>query len=328
MPAKKKCSCKCGGACGHPEAAGVDVKNSRWFIEFTTPREAHMHAMKRFMVSIESPFQLIEIAESYHYGKCLLLDGKMQSSQKDEFIYHEALVHPALISHSNPRNVMIIGGGEGATLREVLKHNTVKRAWMIDIDQLVMDLSKKFLPEWADGAFSDRRSVVKAADGRKFLAGAKKGSLDVVIVDISEPVPGGPSYLLFTKEFYRIVADRLAPDGVIAVQAASTQCADISMHAMIVRTMRTVFPYVRPFSIEVPAFDLPWGIVVGAKGMDPVALSAAEVNWRLRDRGLKGLRYYDGITHQGIFQVPKYLRDAYAEKGPIIEDKSPQFTVI
>lgn len=311
-----------------PVEAGVDVKNSRWFIEYTTPYEAHMHAMRRFMVTAKSPFQVIEIADSYHYGKCLLLDGKMQSSQKDEFIYHEALVHPGMTLHPRPERVAIIGGGEGATLREVLAHRTVKRAYMIDIDRAVIDLSKKHLPEWGAGAFRDRRSVVRAADGRKFLVKSPRGSFDVVIVDISEPVPGGPSYLLFTREFYRIVADRLSPQGVIAVQAASTQCVDIAMHAMIVRTMRTVFPFVRPFSIEVPSFDLPWGIAVGSKAADPAALSAPEVDWRLHERGLKGLRYYDGVTHEGVFKIPKYMRDAYEADDGIIEDRSPQFTAI
>jgi len=306
----------------------VDVKNSRWFIEYSTPYEAHMHAMKKFLVTTKSRFQAIEITESYQYGKCLLLDGKMQSSQHDEFIYHEALVHPAMVTHPRPRQVVIIGGGEGATLREVLKHNCVSKAYMIDIDRAVIDLSKRYLPEWGTGAFKDKRSIVKVADGRKFLANAKRGSCDVIIVDISEPVPGGPSYLLFTKEFYTIVADKLTPDGVVSVQAASTQCVDIDMHAMIVRTMRAAFRHVRPFSIEVPSFDLPWGIAVGSKLIDPVSLSAAEVDWRIRERGLKGLRYYDGITHQGIFQVPKYMRDAYIAKGEIIEDHHPRFTAI
>jgi len=311
-----------------PPDAGVDIKNSRWFIEFTTPHEAHMHAMRKFIVSHKSPFQAVEIAESYQFGKCLMLDGKMQSSQFDEFIYHEALVHPAMIAHPAPQKVAIIGGGEGATLREVLKHNTVTRAWMIDIDKAVMDLSRKHLPEWGAGAFTNRKSRILAADGRKFLKDSPKGSYDIVIVDISEPVPGGPSYLLFTREFYRIVADKLTPDGIISLQSASTQCVDIKMHAMIVRTLRTVFPFVRPFSIEVPAFDLPWGIAVAGKRADPAALSASEVDRRIRERGLTGLRYYDGITHQGIFQVPKYMRDAYAASGGIIEDDSPLFTAI
>ena len=304
------------------------MKNSRWFIEYTTPHEAHMHAMRRFLATTTSRFQTIEIADSYRYGKCLLLDGKMQSSQDDEFIYHEALVHPAMIAHPHPVNVAIIGGGEGATLREVLKHDTVRRAHMIDIDKVVIDLSKKLLPEWGAGAFKDPRSRVLAADGRKFLQKSGRGAFDVVIVDISEPVPGGPSYLLFTREFYRIVAERLGPDGVISLQAASTQCGDISMHAMIVRTLRTVFPHVCPFSIEVPSFDLPWGIAVAAKRADPARLGASEVDRRLKERGIKGLRYYDGVTHQGIFQVPKYMRDAYGAAGGIIEDRNPLFTAI
>jgi len=307
---------------------GVDTKNSRWFIEWTTPYEAHMHGMKRFIYSGMSKFQMVEIAESYQYGRCLLLDGKMQSSEKDEFIYHEALVHPALITHPEPKRVAIIGGGEGATLREVLKHSTVKECVMIDIDEDVIKLSEKYLPEWSAGAFQDPRARVLVADGRKFLSEAKAGSYDVIIIDISEPVPGGPAYLLFTKEFYEIVTDKLSPDGVVSGQVGSTQCTDLTMHSMIIRTMKASFPVVRPFSIEVPSFDIPWGIAVASKKTDPVKLSPAEVDKRIKERGLKGLRYYDGITHQGILQVPKYLRDAYAAPGDVIEDNHPLFTAI
>ncbi len=310
------------------DSGSVDIKNSRWFIEFTTPHEAHMHAMQRFLVTAQSKFQTIEIADSYQYGRCLLLDGKMQSSQHDEFIYHEALVHPAMIIHPEPRRVAIIGGGEGATLREVLKHRCVRECAMIDIDEEVIKLSEKWLPEWNSGAFKDRRAKILVADGRKFLADAKSGSYDVIIVDISEPVPGGPAYLLFTREFYEIVAERLSPAGVISVQAGSTQCVDLKMHAMIIRTMRTAFRVVRPFSIEVPSFDLPWGIAVGSKKVDPVKLSAKEIDRRLKARGIANLRYYDGVTHRGIFEVPRYLRDAYAAAGDIIEDNHPLFTAI
>lgn len=287
-----------------------------------------MHAMKRFIVSVDSPFQKVEIAESYQFGKCLMLDGKMQSAEKDEFIYHEALVHPALITHPNPRRVAIIGGGEGATMRHCIMHRTVEKCWMIDIDKAVMDLSRKYLPEWGGGIWRDRRCIIKAADGRKFLEKSKRGSFDVIIIDLSEPVPGGPSYMLFTKEFYRIVADKLGPDGVISLQCASTQAPDLGMHAMIIRTLRTVFPYVRAFSIEVPAFDLPWGIAVAGKTQDPVRLAGYEVDQRLADRGVKGLKYYDGVTHEGIFKVPKFLRAAYAAPGDIITDGSPLFTSI
>ncbi len=307
---------------------GVDIKNSRWFIEFTTPHEAHMHAMERFLVTSQSRFQNMEIAHSYQYGKCLLLDGKMQSSERDEFIYHEALVHPALITHPEPRRVAIIGGGEGATLREVLKHRTVREGVQIDIDEDVMKMSEKHLPEWNAGAFRDKRAKMLTADGRKFLANSKNSTWDVIIVDITEPVEGGPSYLLFTREFYEICADKLTPQGVVSLQAGSTACVDLDMHAMIMRTLKTVFPVVRSFSIEVPSFDLPWGIAVASKKPDPVKLAPKEVDGRIRKRGLGKLLYYDGITHQGIFQVPKYLRDAYAKKGDVITDNHPLFTAI
>ena len=307
---------------------GVDVRNSRWFIEFTTPHEAHMHGIKKFLVTSESKFQTMEVAQTYAYGKCLMLDGKMQSSEKDEFIYHEALVHPAMITHPDPKRVAIIGGGEGATLREVLKHKSVKEGVQIDIDEDVMKMSEKYLPEWNAGCFKDKRARMLTADGRKFLADAKDSTYDIIVLDLSEPVPGGPSYLLFTKEFYEIVSQKLTPNGVVSLQAATTANADLALHAMIMRTLRTVFPITRSFSIECPSFDLPWSIGIASKKFDPMKLSPGEVDKRIKSRGLGTLGYYDGITHLGIFNTPKYMREALAKKGDIIEDNHPMFTAI
>jgi spermidine synthase len=224
--------------------------------------------------------------------------------------------------------VAIIGGGEGATLREVLKHKSVREGVQIDIDEDVMKMSEKYLPEWNAGCFKDKRARLLTADGRKFLADAGKGTYDIIIVDITEPVPGGPSYLLFTKEFYEIVSEKLSPNGLVALQAGTTACCDLALHAMIMRTLRTVFPIVRSFSIECPSFDLPWAISIGSKKLDPIKLSAGEVDKRIKARGLGPLGYYDGITHQGIFQVPRYMREALAKKGDIIEDNHPMFTAI
>lgn len=308
--------------------SGVDTKNSRWFVEFHNPHEAHMHGVERFLVTSQSRFQHMEIVQSYSFGKCLILDGKMQSSEADEFIYHEGLIHPAMITHPEPRRVAIIGGGEGATLREVLKHRTVKEGVQIDIDEDVMTMSEKHLPEWNAGAFKDKRSRCLTADGRKFLANAKKGTYDVIVIDIPEPVPGGPAYLLYTREFYEIVSDKLTPNGLVSVQAGSAACHDLAMHSMIMRTLRTVFPVTRSFSFECPSFDFPWAFAIGSKKVDPVKLSPAEVDKRLKARGVSNLRYYDGITHTGIFNPPKYLRDAIARKGDVIEDNHPMFTAI
>ena len=136
------------------------------------------------------------------FGKVLFLDGKLQSAQIDEFIYHEALVHPALISHSASRKVLIIGGGEGATLREALRHSSVKKAVMVDVDKKLVELCQEYLPEWSAGAFSDSRAELIFKDARCYLEKTNQ-KFDVIVSDLTEPVEGGPSIYLFTREFFK-----------------------------------------------------------------------------------------------------------------------------
>src|ERR1041384_8377706 len=181
-----------------------DIISPHWHIEFYAPDEAHMRGISKIYASEKTPYQKVEVIQSNHYGKCLILDGHMQSAQLDEFIYHENLVHPAMVTCPDPKKVIIIGGGEGATLYEVLRHKTVEKAWMIDIDKRVVELCEQYLPEWGRGAFKDKRTVLRFEDGRKFLEKSKE-KFDVVIIDIPEPVEEGPPHLLFYGEIFKKV---------------------------------------------------------------------------------------------------------------------------
>jgi len=305
----------------------MDVKNSRWFIEYFNPYEAHMRGVKNYLVSEKTPYQTMDIIESYSFGKCLILDGKTQSTEIDEYIYHDCLVHPAMMSHPDPKRVLIIGGGEGATLREVLKHKNVKEALMIDIDKKVVDLSKKHLPEWHQNCFSDRRCKLLYMDGRKYLE-RTKDKFDVIIIDISEPVNEGPAYLLFTQEFYSIVKKKLSRDGVIALQAGSTSCREWFCYASIYATLNKVFPVVQMYQSYIPSFDVPWGFAMATLGRDPKKLSPAEVDGKLKKSVKGGTRFYDGETHQGLFILSKDLRKALREQGRVIRDREPIYTEI
>src|SRR5512146_423373 len=171
-------------------------KNSKWFFDYLTPEEGHIHGIKTTLYSKKTAFQQMEIMDTGSYGRCLVLDQKMQSSEVDEFIYHEILVHPAMLMHPNPKRVFIVGGGEGATLREVLRHKSVEYCMMVDIDQEVVEKSKELLPEWHQGAFDDPRTDLRFMDARKYLE-ETTDSYDAIIIDISEPVEEGPAYLLF-----------------------------------------------------------------------------------------------------------------------------------
>lgn len=298
------------------------LPQNRWFIEYFGSTEAHMHGIKEYLLSKQTQFQRVDLVETFGYGCCLFLDGKIQSSEKDEFIYHEALVHPPLLLIPKPRKVMIIGGAEGATLREVLKHKTIEKAVMVDIDEELVNFCKKFLPEWAKSSFDDPRSEVIYTDARKYLEETEE-SFDSIIIDLTEPMAGSPAVKLYTKEFYQIVYQHLTPQGTISLQAGTTRPGDTTLLMMIAKTIETSFPIVRIYEVIIPSFDLPWGMILGSKANDPKNLFCQEIDRLLKEREIQDLLYYDGETHQAIFSLPKFLREAQKKPSRLIEDAHP-----
>ena len=255
----------------------ADLISPHWHIEFYAPDEAHMRGITKIYASEKTPFQKVEVIQSTHYGKCLILDGHMQSAQVDEFIYHENLVHPAMVSCPNPKKVVIIGGGEGATLYEVLRHNAVEKTWMIDIDKRVVELCEEYLPEWHRGAFKDTRTTLLYEDGRKFLEKSKE-KFDVIIIDIPEPVEEGPAYLLYTEEFYRMVSEKLAENGMVSLQSGCSAEKELRCLAAIHNTLKRVFPFVYSWPVNVPSFDIPWSFTIASKSIDSKSLRKDLIN--------------------------------------------------
>lgn len=278
-------------------------------------------AVERSIVSRRTSLQTLEICDTAAFGRALFLDHKIQSAEKDEHVYHESLVHPALLAHPNPRSVYVAGGGEGATLREVLRHRTVERAVMVDIDGEAVDFVKRHMAGWHRGAFDDPRTELVIGDARAHLA-TLGDTYDAIVVDVTDPIAGGPSYLLFTTEFYRLAAARLNPGGVLALQAESTAAPLVVGHAAIVRTLRGVFPLASGYAAFVPSFGEPWGFAVASHELDPAGLTPSEVDRRIRERGLD-LRHYDGETHRHMFALPRGVRDAIAAADRAITDEQP-----
>lgn len=271
---------------------------------------------------IKSPYQLAEILETPNYGRCFFLDHKVQSAEADEFIYHESLVHPALVTHPAPRRVFIAGGAEGATARHVLLHDTVERLVMVDIDSEVVAFCQEHLPAWHQGAYSDPRLDLHHADARRFLA-ETDDRFDVILIDITDPLPGSPARLLFTREFYELAASRLTDHGTLAVQAESANISVLSMHLSIIKTLEAAFPAVRSYQANVPSYADSWAFGLAAK--DPAALEITpdEVDRRLADRGVTGLRFFNGAMYQALLTMPPYLRERLDAQREIITDADP-----
>jgi len=301
----------------------INSQSYKWFFETTTAFEGHMHAIARTIVEAQTKFQHVEILQTAAYGKTLVLDGRIQSSQGDEFIYHEALVHPGMLTiEGPPRSALVIGGGEGATLREILRYPSITRAVMVDIDGEVVELCKIHLPEMHRGAFDDPRTEVRHEDARAYLE-KSNDRFDFITVDLVEPLEEGPACMLFTQEFYALVRDRLTPGGTMTMQAGMTKLGELGFFTSIHRTLREVFPVVAAYQSFISCFGTPWGFIVASKKVDPARQGAQAVDTLIAERITGSLEYWDGVTHQHAFSLPKFIRKAVAKQTRIVTDAHP-----
>ena len=301
----------------------IHPQSYKWFFETTTSVEGHMHAIVRTIVEAQTKFQHVEIMETASYGKALVLDGRIQSSQADEFIYHEALVHPGMLAADNkPESGLVIGGGEGATLREILRYPSVKRAVMVDIDGEVVDLCKKHLPEMHQGAFEDKRTELRHEDARAYLEKTSE-RFDFISIDLVEPLEEGPACMLFTKEFYTLIRERLTPGGAMTMQAGMTKVGELNFFTAIHRTLRDVFPVVAGYQAFISCFGTPWGFITATKMVDPRKQTVEAVDKLIADRIKGPLAYWDGQTHQHSFGLPKFIRTQIDTQTRIVTDAHP-----
>ncbi|HEY1429577.1 MAG TPA: hypothetical protein VGF18_08385 [Candidatus Tumulicola sp.] len=287
----------------------------QWYVERFAPGEEHHHAIERTLFEGHSDFQQVAVVESAVFGKMLVLDGDTQSSQRDERIYHETLVHPALAASGDVRNVLILGGGEGATLREVLRVPTVARCTMVDIDGVVVDLSKRLLPEWSDGAFEDPRARVIVGDALAYLRD-DTGTYETIVSDLTEPLEDSPSNILFNEDVFRSIKARLAPGGVYVLQASTAGVHNSSLHCKMARTLRRHYEHVTSFYTHVPAFDTDWAFLACSDAVDVAGLDPQSIDGycgRLRGESF----FYDAQTHRRLFSLPLYLRRALEAPGDV-----------
>jgi spermidine synthase len=297
----------------------------KWLRDAVSPDLVQFHSIKQVIYSGRTEFQKVDVIDTGSFGICLVLDGRIQSSERDEFIYHETLTHPAMLPHPNPETVLIAGGGEGATLREVLAHKTVKKAVMVDIDKQVIDICRRFLVDFHQGSFDDPRTELVIADARKYLEGAKS-KFDVAIIDLVEPLDVGPACLLYTREFYQMVKESLKPGGIMSVQSGASGWTSPDNFAAIINTLKSVFPIVRPYQVYVPSFVELWGFAACSDSLDPTSLSTEEVDRRIATRLTAELKSFDGTIYPTLFALPKYLRQQLVATDRVITDADPIIT--
>ncbi len=297
------------------------VNRGLYYFEPITEHMTRTIKVDQVFFQKRTKYQFVECFYNKFFGKLLFVDNKIQSAQIDEFVYHESLVHPALITHPRPRKILIMGGGEGATLREALRHNCIERATMVDIDKELVELCGRHLPEWSDGAFSSPKASLVFGDGRRFVEKSRK-KFDIIISDLTEPLEEGPAVYLFTKEFFWKVFETLNEDGMFVCQAGSTDPYSHQFFGSLTKTLEHVFPLVRPYWTFLMSFGQPWGFVLASRRHDPLALDEKEIRRRIVGREIEKLRHYHPGLHRSAFALPLYLKKDL-RKGKILTDKRP-----
>jgi len=279
-----------------------------WFREISDmwPGQAMTLRVKKVLHHEKSKYQDVLIFESTDYGNVLVLDNVIQCTERDEFAYQEMIAHLALNSHPNPKKVLVIGGGDGGVLREVVKHECVEQAVLCDIDEAVIRLSKQYLPHMSAG-FESEKAVVHVGDGFKFLEDYK-GEFDVIITDSSDPE--GPAESLFQKPYFELLFGALKEGGVISTQAEN-QWLHLSLITDLKKSCREVFPVVEYAYTTIPTYPSGQiGFMVCSK--DPKADVKKPLRKVSEEEEEKRYRYYNARIHEASFVLPTFAAKALA----------------
>ena len=227
------------------------------------------------------------------------------TSEKEEFVYHENLIHPALTAHAAPKKVLIIGGGDGGSSEEALKHPSVEQVTMVEIDGDVIEVAKEHFHAVHNGVFDNPKLRVLVDDGMKFVRETQE-KFDLIALDLNDPM--GPAEALYSTEFFQQLRAALAPGGALMLHIGSP-VARPERVAELAQRLNGVFRIVRPYTMYIPLYGSLWAMAVCSDKLDPKAFTADEIDRRIEARKLQELQYYNGETHEGVFALPNFVRD-------------------
>jgi spermidine synthase len=272
------------------EDSGIFVKSTREFERF------------------KSPYQTVEVHDTQSYGKLFRLDGHFMTSEKDEFFYHENLVHVAAMAHPAPESALIIGGGDGGSAEELLKYPTMKAVTLVEIDLAVVDIARKYFGEIHRGALNDPRLRLIVEDGLAHVR-STAGTYDIIVLDLTDP--GGPSEPLYDADFYRACSARLNPTGAMTLHIGSP-IAHPERIRKVMANLRATFAVVVPYLTSIPLYGGLWMMACASSTLNPSYLTSLEADRRVATRRILDLRYYNGDMHRSSFSLPNFVRDLVA----------------
>lgn len=279
-------------------------------IEHLSPTSSMQFTAENLVAEQQSEFQHIQIFETPEFGKCMRIDEAMMTTEKDEFLYHEALVHPAALSLKNLQKVLIIGGGDGGSSEEVLKYRSVEKVSLCEIDPEVISLAKKHLTSIHRRAFDDPRLQIHFADGFAFVQNSEE-NYDLILLDLTDPIAPNGSNLAqscFGLEFFEDCYRALGSHGALVLHLGS-KFYHAERYQYTLNKLQSVFERVRPFANFIPSYGALWSFAVALKGqealdeIDPFLQNETSIDESLRVNDIQGLQYYDGARHVAMFRI-------------------------
>ncbi len=265
-------------------------------------------AAGRTLASRQSEWQHIEVFENAQFGRVMRIDGVFMTSERDEFFYHEPMVHLPAIAHPGVRSALVVGGGDGGAAEELLKLPGIERVVLAELDGAVVEMARQWLGGIHHGALDDPRLQVRLGDARAFL-GRTEERFDQIVLDLTDPF--GPAVELYTVEFYQACQRALQPGGVLSLHLGSPIHLPGSL-MRIAASVRAVFPVFRPYLQYVPLYGTLWCMAMASDTTDPALLDEAEVDARIAARGLAHLQLYNGAMHRALLAQPNFVRQLLA----------------
>ncbi|MFZ6798207.1 polyamine aminopropyltransferase [Undibacterium sp. Di24W] len=281
-------------------------------IEHLSPYTAMQTQISEMLAEVQSPYQLIQIADTPEFGKIMRIDGAMMTSEKDEFYYHEALVHPAAITHGHPRSALIIGGGDGGSTEELLKYRSIQNITLCEIDEQVITLSRQHLTTIHQNAFDSPKVNIIHTDGFAFIQENQEKDrefYDLILLDLTDPIAPNGSNLAescMSEEFFRACYTRLNTGGSIVLHLGSQFYHQARYQTTLARLTKT-FDVVNPYAVFIPLYGALWSMAIATKSdqarniWGPANLTASLINERLLEQKITDLRYYSAGVHASMF---------------------------
>ncbi len=275
--------------------------------ESLTPSSGVYFDAQTKLASTQSSYQLIEIFESPDLGRLMRIDGVNMTSTRDEFFYHESLIHPAATAHPNPQRALIVGGGDGGAAEELLKHD-IAHCQLCELDAEVIALSRQYLGSIHQGAFDDKRLQVTVGDGLSFVKSAAD-LFDLIYLDLTDPT--GAAEALYAPAFFADCNARLAVGGALVMHLGSPFSHPHRVKKTVAN-LRAQFAVVTPYFVHIPAYGATWGFAVASQSLDISAVDAGTLEDRLAARQVAGRQYYNGAMHLAALAQPEYVKTLVA----------------